>query len=84
MLVEAGRTLPEIHRAASSKDSRTQLETTLADSLMVYGEPAGNNNTLRKGTSYYQNALLELTRDRVPFDWATPQNKSWQCAENTW
>jgi hypothetical protein len=65
--------VPETQGAGWTNDSRAQLKATLADSLTVYGEQAGDNAALREAIGYYQNALQERSRERVPLDWAATE-----------
>jgi tetratricopeptide (TPR) repeat protein len=66
--------LPQTQGEGWTNDSRAQVKATLADSLRVYGEQAGDNAALREAIGYYQDVLQERTRERVPLDWATTQN----------
>jgi hypothetical protein len=66
--------LPQTQAEGWTNDSRVQVKATLADSLKVYGEQAGDNATLQEAIGYYQDVLQERTRARVPLDWAMTQN----------
>ncbi len=46
----------------------------LANSLTTLGEQSGQNKPLEEAVAYYQEALKERTRERVPLDWAVTQN----------
>jgi len=66
--------LPQTQGEGWMNDSRAQVKATLANSLTVYGEQAGDNAALREAIGYYQDVLQERTRERVPLKWATTEN----------
>jgi tetratricopeptide (TPR) repeat protein len=53
---------------------RADLQYALAVALYVIGDQAGDNDALKKAVAAYDETLKELTRERVPLDWATTQN----------
>ncbi|MBI1203177.1 MAG: tetratricopeptide repeat protein [Rhodopseudomonas sp.] len=55
-------------------DTRGQLLFSQALILSTIGEQAGDNDALATAIDTYRTALIELTRDRVPLDWAMTQN----------
>lgn len=57
-------------------DSRSSVRMVLADALTVLGEQSGKRVPLEEAFSAYREALRERTRERVPLNWATTQNKA--------
>ena len=72
----AARIEPLVKRPnpAFDADTRGTLLRNYAVVLNVIGEQAGSNEELRAAIVNFRLALNELTRDRVPLDWAMTQN----------
>ena len=55
-------------------DARGSTLVILADALQTLGDQSGQNAPLQEAVDAYRAALQELTRERVPLDWAVTQN----------
>jgi hypothetical protein len=56
------------------KENRSQIQSILASALLTLGEQTGQRQPLIEAISFYEEALKERTRERVPLDWAATQN----------
>jgi tetratricopeptide (TPR) repeat protein len=54
--------------------TRAEVQSTLGHALVTYGEQSARNGPLQEAVAVYGEALKELTREKVPFDWAATQN----------
>jgi len=54
--------------------TRAQVRIILANSLSTFGDQAGRNEPLEEAVAAYRQALKEITRERVPLQWAMTQN----------
>ena len=50
------------------------VKVIFADALVTFGEQTGHSEPLQEAVSAYRAALLVLTRERVPLEWAATQN----------
>jgi tetratricopeptide (TPR) repeat protein len=66
--------IPQTHGAGWTDQSRFQIKSLLAESLMIYGEQAGDNAALEEAIGYYQELAQLYPRERAPLDWASNQN----------
>nr|NJM03679.1 tetratricopeptide repeat protein [Desulfobacula sp.] len=55
-------------------ETRAVLHQVLGDALQTVGDQLGEAKPLEKAIAAYQEALKELTRERVPLQWAMTQN----------
>jgi tetratricopeptide (TPR) repeat protein len=60
--------------ASSHEEVRTKYREHQADALYRQGEERGDNAALINAIALYRAALQELTRERVPLNWAMTQN----------
>ena len=58
----------------SKLDRRAALQVALGNALQALGEREGGTERLEQAVRAYRAALEELTRERVPLDWAATQN----------
>ena len=58
----------------SKLDRRAASHVALGNALQALGEREGGTERLEQAVRAYRAALEELTRERVPLDWATTQN----------
>jgi len=54
--------------------ARGRTRVVLANGLALFGEQSGKTEPLIEAVAAYRQALEELTRERVPLDWAMTQN----------
>ena len=66
--------LPQTQGEGWTDDMRSQVKSSLAASLAVYGEQAGDNAALKEAISYYQQLLQGYPREWVPLGWAMTEN----------
>jgi hypothetical protein len=69
------RTLLEASKNSPGWDvvSRGRTRVILASALEVLGDQSGKSDLLQEGITVYRDALMDLTRNRVPLDWAATQ-----------
>jgi hypothetical protein len=46
-------------------------QNNLGNALRILGEGATGTSELEEAVAAYRNALMELTRERAPLEWAT-------------
>jgi len=63
-----------INRPGWDIDARGSTRMILANALLVFGVQSGKNVPLKEAIAAHREALKELTRERVPLDWAATQN----------
>ncbi len=59
---------------AASADERGKAQTNLGNALALLGQRESGTAGLEEAVAAYRAALEELTRERVPLDWAATQN----------
>ena len=59
---------------AIGPERRAHLQLSLGSALLTLGELESDAEYLKQAVAAYRAALQELTRERVPLDWATTQN----------
>jgi tetratricopeptide (TPR) repeat protein len=70
-LIEKVRALiPETRGAGWTDDSRFQVKSLLAMSLVAYGDEVDNKAALEEALGYYKELLQTQSRSRVPINWA--------------
>ena len=68
--------------APFDRDAEWQYVLRQASELQAHGNEFGDNQALVEAIGVYRRALTLVSRERVPLEWATTQNESWQCARD--
>ena len=73
-LIVQVRKLLQARQGVWNAETDSGVRSAFAHALSVYGAQTGKSDALRESIDAYMQALEEMTRDRVPLDWAMTQN----------